>query len=250
MPSIDINCDMGESFGPWNMGQDLEILGHVTSANIACGFHAGDPDVMFKTVQAAIASNVAVGAHPGLPDLQGFGRRNMAMTPAEVYNLTVYQVGALQAFAQTQGSSLHHVKTHGALYNMTMRDPALARACAQAVYDYDPGLLVYVANANMAEAAQTLGLPVAFEVYADRSYQDDGTLTPRNLPHAMIEDVEQAITQVKRMVIDGVVRSLSGKDVKIAADTLCIHGDQPGAAVFAKRIRAALAADGIDVTAC
>jgi len=250
MPSIDINCDMGESFGSWNMGQDLEILGHVTSANIACGFHAGDPDVMFRTVQAAIASNVAVGAHPGLPDLQGFGRRAMAMTPAEVYNLTIYQVGALQAFAQTQGSSLHHVKTHGALYNMTMRDPALARACAQAVYDYDPGLLVYVANANMAEAAQTLGLPVAFEVYADRSYQDDGTLTPRSMPHAMIEDVEQAITQVKRMVIDGVVRSLSGKDVKIAADTLCIHGDQPGAAVFAKRIRAALAADGIDVTAC
>lgn len=250
MPSIDINCDMGESFGSWNMGQDLEILAHVTSANIACGFHAGDPDVMFKTVQAAIASNVAVGAHPGLPDLQGFGRRAMAMTPAEVYNLTIYQVGALQAFAQTQGSSLHHVKTHGALYNMTMRDAALARACAQAVYDYDPGLLVYVANPNMAEAAQNLGLPVAFEVYADRSYQDDGTLTPRNLPHAMIEDVEQAITQVKRMVVDGVVRSLSGKDVKIAADTLCIHGDQPGAAVFAKRIRAALAADGIDVTAC
>ena len=248
MASIDINCDMGESFGPWNMGQDLDILAHVTSANIACGFHAGDPDVMFKTVQAAIATNVAIGAHPGLPDLQGFGRRAMAMSAAEVYNLTVYQVGALQAFAQTQGSTLHHVKTHGALYNMTAKDPALARAVARAVYDYDAGLLVYVANANMAEAAQEVGLPVAFEVYADRSYQDDGTLTPRSLPHAMIEDVEQAITQVKRMVHDGVVRSLSGKDVPIAADTLCIHGDQPGAVVFARRIRAALEADGISVT--
>jgi UPF0271 protein len=132
---------------------------------------------------------------------------------------------------------------------MTVKEPALARAFAQAVHDYDPGLLVYVANANMAEAAQTLGLPVAFEVYADRSYQDDGTLTPRSQPHAMIEDVEQAIAQVKRMVCDGVVRSLAGKDVKIRADTLCIHGDQPGAVVFARRIRAALAADGIEVCA-
>jgi len=249
MASLDINCDMGESFGAWNMGNDLEILGHVTSANIACGFHAGDPDVMFKTVQAAIASNVAIGAHPGLPDLQGFGRRAMAMTSAEVYNLTLYQIGALQAFAQSQGSQLHHVKSHGALYNMTVKDASLARAFAQAVYDYDPGLLVYVANANMAEAAQNLGLPVAFEVYADRSYQDDGTLTPRNLPHAMIEDVEQAVVQVKRMVCDGLVRSLSGKDVPIAADTLCIHGDQPGAVLFARTIRDALQAEGIEVLA-
>ncbi|WPB55647.1 5-oxoprolinase subunit PxpA [Xylophilus sp. GOD-11R] len=249
MPSIDINCDMGESFGSWNMGQDLEIFPHISSANIACGFHAGDPDVMFKTVQAAIATNVALGAHPGLPDLQGFGRRAMAMTAAEVYNLTVYQVGALAAFAQTQGATLHHVKTHGALYNMTVRDASLARAFAQAVHDYDAGLLVYVANANMAEAAQSLGLPVAFEVYADRSYQDDATLTPRSQPHAMIEDADQAIEQVKRMVLDGKVRSLSGKDVPIKADTLCIHGDQPGAVVFARRIREALAAEGIAVQA-
>jgi UPF0271 protein len=249
MASLDINCDMGESFGAWKMGNDLEILGHVTSANIACGFHAGDPDVMFKTVQASIASNVAIGAHPGLPDLQGFGRRAMAMTSAEVYNLTLYQIGALQAFAQSQGSQLHHVKSHGALYNMTVKDASLARAFAQAVYDYDPGLLMYVANANMAEAAQNLGLPVAFEVYADRSYQDDGTLTPRNLPHAMIEDVEQAVVQVKRMVCDGLVRSLSGKDVPIAADTLCIHGDQPGAVLFARTIRDALQAEGIEVLA-
>ena len=207
------------------MGQDLEILPHITSANIACGFHAGDPEVMLKTVQAAIATNVALGAHPGLPDLQGFGRRAMALSAAEVYSLVVYQVGALQAFAQTQGTMLHHVKTHGALYNMTARDVALARAVVQAVHDVDRGLLVYVANENMARAAQDIGLSVAFEVYADRTYQDDGTLTPRSQPHAMIEDVDQAIAQVKRMVREGVVRALSGRDVPIAADTLCIHGD-------------------------
>lgn len=249
MPSIDINCDMGESFGAWVMGQDLELLSHVTSANIACGFHAGDPDVMLTTVRAAIAAKVAIGAHPGLPDLQGFGRRTMAMTPAEVYALVVYQVGALQGVARSQGGRLHHVKTHGALYNMTARDPALAAAVAQAVFDLDPQLPIYVANAPMAEAAQALGLRAVFEIYADRTYQDDGTLTPRSQPHAMIEDVDQAIAQVKRMVKDGVVRSLSGKDVPIAADTLCVHGDQPGAVQFARGIRAALEADGIAVRA-
>ncbi|MBP6018874.1 MAG: LamB/YcsF family protein [Burkholderiaceae bacterium] len=247
MTSIDINCDMGESFGPWVMGQDLELLSHVTSANIACGFHAGDPDVMLTTVRAAIAANVAIGAHPGLPDLQGFGRRDMAMTPDQVYAMVIYQVGALQAFARSQGGQLHHVKTHGALYNMTARTPALAEAVAQAVFDLDPTLPIYVANASIAKAAQALGLPTVFEVYADRTYQDDGTLTPRSLPNAMIEDVDQAIAQVKRMILDGVVRSLSGKDVSITADTLCIHGDQPGAVVFARSIRAALEASGIAV---
>ncbi|MGE8687767.1 MAG: LamB/YcsF family protein [Achromobacter sp.] len=247
MPSIDINCDMGESFGPWVMGQDLELFAHVTSANIACGFHAGDPDVMLKTVRAAIAANVAIGAHPGLPDLQGFGRRAMAMTPEEVYALVIYQVGALDAFARSQGGRLHHVKTHGALYNMTARDPGLAKAVARAVHDLDPALPIYVANAAIAQAARDFGLPTVFEVYADRTYQDDGTLTPRSLPNAMIEDVDQAIAQVRRMVKEGVVRSLSGKDVAIAADTLCIHGDQPGAVQFASQIRTALEAEGIAV---
>lgn len=247
MPSIDINCDMGESFGPWVMGQDLELFAHVTSANIACGFHAGDPDVMLRTVRAAIEAGVAIGAHPGLPDLQGFGRRTMSMTPDEVYALVIYQVGALDAFARSQGGRLHHVKTHGALYNMTARDPALANAVARAVHDLDPALPIYVANAAIAQAARDFGLPTVFEVYADRTYQDDGTLTPRSLPHAMIEDVDQAIAQVKRMVKDGVVRSLSGKDVPIAADTLCIHGDQPGAVQFASQIRTALEAEGIAV---
>jgi UPF0271 protein len=247
MPSIDINCDMGESFGPWVMGQDLEILPHVTSANIACGFHASDPDTMLKTVRAAIANGVALGAHPGLPDRQGFGRRAMDMSPAEVYALVIYQVGALQGFARSRGASLHHVKTHGALYNMTVRQPALAEAVAQAVFDFDPTLQFFVANRNMAQAARDKGLAVCSEVFADRSYQDDGTLTPRSQPGAMIEDVEQAIAQVRRMVLEGVVRSVNGVDVPVVADTLCLHGDQPGAVVFARRIRAALLADGIAI---
>ena len=247
MPTLDINCDMGESFGAWRMGDDEAILRHVTSANIACGFHAGDPDVMLATVRAAANAGVAVGAHPGLPDLQGFGRRAMAMSAAEVYALTVYQVGAMLGVTRAVGVPLHHVKTHGALYNMTARDVALATAVAEAVRDVAPGTLVYVANANMAVAAREAGLPVANEVYADRSYQDDATLTPRSMPHAMIEDVEVSIAQVRRMVLDRSVVALSGKAVPIAADTLCIHGDQPGAVVFAEQIRKALAADGIAV---
>lgn len=247
MPTIDINCDMGESFGPWVMGDDLALLKYVSSANIACGFHAGDPSVMLTTVRAAIAAGVAIGAHPGLPDLQGFGRRAMAMSSEEVYALVLYQAGALQAFAKSQGGKLHHVKTHGALYNMTARDPALAKAVVQAVRDLDPALSVYVSNEAIAKASVDAGLKTIYEVYADRSYQDDATLTPRSQPHAMIEDVDQAIAQVNRMVKEGVVRALSGKEVSVTADTLCIHGDQPGAVAFARSIRAALSREGIEV---
>lgn len=247
MLKLDMNSDMGESFGAYTMGNDLEILDYVTSANIACGFHAGDPNTMHKTVAAAVERGVAVGAHPGLPDLQGFGRREMQVSASEVYDMTVYQVGALAAFAKVMGTRLNHVKTHGALYNMTVKNAVLAESFARAVRDIDPTLLVYVANANMTRAALDAGLPVAYEVYADRSYQDDGTLTPRSQPHAMIEDSEQAIAQVKKMVVDKHVVALSGKQVPVRADTLCIHGDQPGAALFAKRIRAALEADGIEI---
>jgi UPF0271 protein len=249
MAKIDINCDMGESFGAWQMGDDLALMQYITSANIACGFHAGDADVMLATVKAAVAHGVAIGAHPGLQDLQGFGRRTIAMSPNEVYALIVYQVGALQAFTKTQGTRLHHVKTHGALYNMTAKDPALAKAVAQAVYDIDPCLMVYVANENIAKAVESLGLPVAYEVYADRSYQDDGTLTPRSMPHAMIEDVDASIQQVIGMAKDGTVRALSGKVIPIRADTLCIHGDQPNAALFAQKIKHAMVTNGIEVSA-
>jgi UPF0271 protein len=247
MTVLDLNADMGESFGAYTMGDDSALLQYVTSANVACGFHAGDPGTMRRTVALAAARGVAVGAHPGLPDLQGFGRRVMAVSPEEVYDIMVYQIGALAAFAAAAGTRLNHVKTHGALYNMTARDRALAQAVARAARDVDPGLLIYAASPNIAEAAQEAGLGVAYEVYADRSYQDDGSLTPRSQPHAMIEDVEQSIAQVRRMVREGVVRALSGKDVQVRADTLCIHGDQPGAVRFAQRIREALAGDGITI---
>ena len=215
MPTLDMNCDMGESFGPWNMGDDLAILPHVSSVNIACGFHAGDPDVMLATVKAAVAHGVAIGAHPGLPDLQGFGRRAMAVSAQEVYAMVVYQVGALRGFTSAAGTTLRHVKPHGALYTMTAASRALADAVAQAVFDVDPTLMMYVANANMTEASRDKGLPLVHEVFADRSYQDDGTLTPRNQPHAMIEDVEQSIVQVKRMVHEGTVVALSGRTIRI-----------------------------------
>lgn len=170
--SIDLNCDMGESFGPWVMGNDAEVLPLVTSANIACGFHAGDPGTMRKTVAAALGEGVAIGAHPGLPDLSGFGRRNMDITPQQAYDLVVVQVGALAATAASQGARLHHVKAHGALYNMAVRDMSLARALAQAVHDIDPALVFYaLASSDMARVAEDVGLVVAHEVFADRSYQ-------------------------------------------------------------------------------
>ncbi|MET4579570.1 LamB/YcsF family protein [Ottowia thiooxydans] len=247
MPSIDINCDMGESFGSWVMGQDLELLQYVSSANIACGFHAGDPNVMLNTVRAALTLGVAIGAHPGLPDLQGFGRRAMAVDAREVYALTLYQVGALDGMVRSQGGVLSHVKTHGALYNMSARDPSLAEAVAQAVRDLNPQWSIFVGNETMARATTALGLRAVREVFADRTYQDDATLTPRSQPHAMIEDVGEAAAQVERMVREGVVRALSGKEVPIVAETLCIHGDQPGAVQFARHIRAALEAQGIVV---
>lgn len=248
--TIDLNCDMGESFGAWTMGQDLDILPLVSSANIACGFHAGDPATMRKTVAAAIGNGVALGAHPGLPDLVGFGRRNMDITPQQAYDMVVVQVGALAATAASQGARLHHVKAHGALYNMAVRDPALARALAQAVRDVDPSLVFYaLASSDMARIASEVGLRVAHEVFADRTYQPDGSLTPRSRPDAMIVDPQVSIQQVLRMVTEGRVTAVDGTDVEVRADTLCIHGDQPGAVVFAKAIHAAFDQAGIRINA-
>jgi len=247
---IDINCDMGEGFGTWAMGNDIELLDHVSSANIACGFHAGDPSTMRRVVTAALARGVRVGAHPGLPDLQGFGRRVMQVSPAEVYAMVVYQVGALAAFAQAAGGVLSHVKAHGALYNMAAKDRALADAIARAVHEVDQRLVLFgLAGSEMIRAAEALGLPAAAEVFADRSYQDDGSLSPRGQPGALIEDAEVAAAQVLQMVQHGTVRAASGKEVALRADTLCIHGDQPGALVFVRRIRGALDAIGVCVAA-
>ncbi|MFA7668627.1 MAG: 5-oxoprolinase subunit PxpA [Burkholderiaceae bacterium] len=246
--SIDLNCDMGESFGPWVMGQDNDILPFVSSANIACGFHAGDPATMRKTVAAAMGYGVALGAHPGLPDLAGFGRRNIDITPQQAYDLMVVQVGALAATAASQGGRLHHVKAHGALYHMAVRDLTLARALAQAVHDIDASLVFYaLASSDMARVASEVGLKVAHEVFADRSYQPDGSLTPRTRPDAMIDDLQVSIRQVLRMVTEGRVTAVDGSDIEVRADTLCIHGDQPGAVVFARGIRAALEEAGIEV---
>ena len=247
---IDLNCDMGEGFGIYEAGNDLALLELVTSANIACGFHAGDPRTMRATVKAAAARGVAIGAHPGLPDLQGFGRRDMAISPAEAYDLTVYQVGALQGFAAAAGVSLRHVKAHGALYNMAVRDARLSEAIAHAVRDVDRSLMLFaLAGSVMIEVGRDVGLTVVGEVFADRSYQDDGTLTPRRQPGAMITDVGQSVAQVRDMVLLGYVRALSGKEVPVQADTLCLHGDQAGALAFAKAVRASLAESGVTVRA-
>ncbi|MDR3454173.1 MAG: LamB/YcsF family protein [Rhodoferax sp.] len=250
MRSLDLNCDMGESFGAYQMGSDAEVLDYVTSANIACGFHAGDPSTMHRTVRMAHARGVAIGAHPGFPDLQGFGRRAMHLSAAEAYDMVVYQVGALAGFAQALGARVHHVKAHGALYNMAAKDLALAGAIAQAVHDVDRTMVLYgLAGSLMIPAAEKLGLRAAGEVFADRTYQDDGSLTPRSQANAMIDDVELAIGQVRRMVEEGLVRSVNGHDVPVRADTLCIHGDQPNAQLFAKKIVAALKQSNIRVEA-
>lgn len=245
-PSLDLNCDMGESYGPWSVGNDAELLDHVTSASIACGFHAGDPGTMHKTVQLALEKKVSIGAHPSLPDLQGFGRRAMSITPQEAYDLIVYQVGALAGFARALGGRLSHVKPHGALYNMAVTDPGLARAIAAAVRDTDPRLVLFgLAGSGLVRAGEEAGLRVAHEVFADRTYQADGTLTPRSQPNAIIHDVQASIEHVRRMVVDGKVRSVDGTEVPVRADTLCIHGDEPTALDFVQKIRKALTESGI-----
>jgi UPF0271 protein len=247
---VDLNSDMGESYGAWRMGDDLALLQYVSSANIACGFHAGDPDTMARTTTAAAKLGVSIGAHPSLPDLQGFGRRVMQVSEAEAYGFTLYQTAALQGFAHAAGSRLHHMKAHGALYNMAAKDAKLSGAICRAVRDFNPGLVVFaLAGSVMVDVARDMGLKVAQEVFADRSYQADGSLTPRSQPGAMITELDQSIAQVRRMLHEGFVRSTTGADVPIQADTICLHGDQPGAAVFAKAMRAALLADGIDIAA-
>jgi 5-oxoprolinase (ATP-hydrolysing) subunit A len=248
--SLDLNCDMGESFGAWRMGNDEAVLAHVTSANVACGFHAGDAGTMFRTARLALARGVAIGAHPSLPDLQGFGRREMKIGAKEAYELVIYQVGALAGVCQALGTRLHHVKPHGALYNMAARDRALADAIATAVRDIDPRLVLYgLAGSQSILAARAVGLHAASEVFADRKYQPDGSLTPRSRPDAMIAESARALAQVERMVLHAEVQATDGSVVPIEADTLCIHGDEPRAAEFAGAIRQALEGWGVEVKA-
>ncbi|APB37419.1 MAG: 5-oxoprolinase subunit PxpA [Heyndrickxia faecalis] len=248
MPSIDLNCDMGESFGAYTIGKDEEILDLITSANIACGFHAGDPTVMRKTVRMAAEKGVGIGAHPGLPDLMGFGRRNIQISPQEAYDMTVYQIGALAAFAKAEGSTVRHVKPHGALYNMAAKDTGLAEAIAKAVYDVSPDLILFgLAGSELVKAGEKAGLKTASEVFADRTYQQDGALTPRREPNALIEDRETAAKQVIRMIKEGAVTSVQGEDVSVRADTICIHGDGRQALHFAAFIRQSLEQEGIKI---
>jgi len=247
---VDLNCDMGESYGAWQMGSDAEIMPFISSANIACGFHAGDPATIRKTVQLALDNGVAVGAHPSLPDLQGFGRREMKISPQDMYDLVLYQAGAVEAFARAAGARLHHVKCHGALYNMAATDEALSEAMARAVRDLGSEVCLYaLSRSKNYEIAKRLGLHAVGEVFADRGYSDDGTLAPRDRPGGMIEDAAQAVKQALAMIEDGYVTSLSGKPVPVAADTLCLHGDQPDAVRFARELRRAFSERGISIAA-
>lgn len=248
MYKVDLNSDLGESFGNYTLGMDEEILKYVSSANIACGWHAGDAVVMDRTVALAKRYGTAIGAHPGFPDLVGFGRRNMAVTPAEAKAYVKYQLGALMAFAAAAGLKVAHVKPHGALYNMAAVDHALALAMCEAVYEVDPSIVFMgLANSEMIRAAGETGLRAASEVFADRAYNDDGTLVSRKLPGAVIKDEEAAIGRAVRMVKEGRVESVNGKDIAIRADSVCVHGDNPKALAFVKRIREMFAAEGIEV---
>ena len=248
MKRIDLNCDMGESYGAWKMGADSEVMPHISSANIACGFHGGDPATIRKTVKLAVDHGVAIGAHPSLPDIQGFGRRVMKISPQEMYDLVVYQAGAVEAFARAAGVKLHHIKCHGALYNMAANDEGLSDAMARAAKDL--GTMLYVlSKSKNYDIAKRAGVPVCGEVFADRGYTDEGTLAPRDRPGGMIEDADKAVAQALGMIEGGYVTSLSGKRVPVAADTLCLHGDQPGAVRFAQALRKTFAERGIAVAA-
>jgi UPF0271 protein len=250
MNDIDLNCDIGESYGAWSMGQDAQVMPWITSANIACGFHAGDFSTMQQTVALAKQHGVAIGAHVSLPDLQGFGRREMKIAPNEAYALTLYQIGALHGFAHAQQARVVHVKPHGALYNMAARDRALADAIARAARDFDAQLiLVGLANSELPRAGQALGLHVAHEAFADRRYEAHGSLTPRREPGAVIEDVDVAVAQAVKIATKGKVDIRTGGMLELRADTICVHGDRPDAALFAQRLHETLKSAGISLAA-
>jgi 5-oxoprolinase (ATP-hydrolysing) subunit A len=248
---IDLNCDMGESYGRWVLGADAEIMPFITSASVACGFHGGDPHVMRKTVALALEHGVAIGAHPSLPDLMGFGRRAMAVTAPELKDYVCYQMGALREFARAAGAGLQHVKTHGILYDMMEKDASLARAAGEAVRESGgKELIVVTLAAGKAERlCRDLGLRVAAEGFADRAYNADGTLVSRRLPGALIDDPKRAAAQAVRMATERKVRAIDGADVDLRVQTICCHGDTPGAPQIVQAVRAALEATGCRVRA-
>lgn len=252
MLAIDINCDMGESthLWPYDIEKDIALFPYLSSINIACGFHAGDPFTMHELVAAASEANIAIGAHVSFMDRENFGRSNMTLPPEQVYDLVVYQIGALQAFLKLYDTTLHHVKPHGALYNMAAADPALADTICRAVKNTDNNMILYgLSGSELINKANTSKLISFSEVFADRTYRDDGSLTPRSEPNALIEDEAVCVRQVLQMVKEDVVTTTSGKKIKLDAETVCIHSDGPHALAFAQRIHQALKKQGIEITA-
>ena len=245
---IDLNADLGEGFGPWRMGDDAALLDIVTSANVACGFHAGDPDIMVETVLAAKARSVAVGAHPGFFDLRGFGRNRVQESPTRIERDIAYQIGALQACAALAGARVTHVKAHGALANLSNEDEAVAEALARAVAGVDRSLALVVMPGLPAErAGERAGLTLVREIYADRAYAEDGTLAPRGSTGAVIHDAEEAAARVVRMAREGAVFTSSGRSLPVAIDTVCVHGDNPEALAMARAVRAGLERAGFSL---
>ncbi len=247
---VDLNADVGEGVGPWPMGDDERLIPIVTSVNVACGAHAGDPLTIDRTIRLALAHGVAVGAHPGYPDLVGFGRRDLAMAPDELEASLIYQVGAVAAFARAAGTPLRHVKPHGALYNLAAREPSVAATIARAIARVSGDLvLVGLAGSAMLAAAADAGLASAAEAFADRAYEADGTLRSRRLPGALLDSPRRAASQALAIVRDGRVETHDGRVVDVRADTICIHGDTPAAVEFATAVRAALEGAGVTITA-
>jgi UPF0271 protein len=244
---VDLNSDLGESFGAWKMGRDSDVLTFVSSANLACGFHAGDPCVMRASVAAAKEAGTAVGAHPGYPDLVGFGRRNLDCTPDQIYADTLYQIGALRAFCEAQGVRLQHVKPHGAMYNSAAKKIDAALAIAQAVKDAGGLILLGLAGSAFEKAAAETGVPFAAEAFADRGYMSDGTLVPRSQPGAFVRDTEQAAQRVIRMVKEGTVEAVDGTEISLCPQSVCLHGDSPTAVQMARTLRARLEEAGIEI---
>lgn len=248
MKYVDLNCDLGESFGNYTIGMDEAVIPHISSANIGCGWHGGDPLVMRKTLALAKEAGIAVGAHPGFPDLMGFGRRNMTVTPDEAYSYTLYQLGAFYGFAKAAGMEVQHVKPHGALYNMAGKDLAMSVAICKAIKDFDPNIiLLALSGSKMLEAAQEVGIPAAYEVFADRAYNEDGSLVARSLPGAVIHDTEECIRRVVQMVKEGTVTAITGKVIPIRCDSICVHGDNASAVEFVKAIRSRLTEDDVEI---
>ena len=249
MYNIDLNSDLGESLGAYRIGRDEEVIPLISSANVACGFHAGDPSIMAKTVRLCKEHNVAVGAHPGFQDIVGFGRRNMNVAPKDIKNMIIYQVGALDAFCKAEGVKMHHVKPHGALYNMAAKDAAIAQAICEGVYEYNGSLILMgLANSEMIVQAKRIGLPYVAEVFADRAYEDDGTLVARSKPGAMIEDEEEAVNRVIGMIKDHTVKSINGKTIEICPDSVCVHGDSEKALAFIQAMRSAFVKEYISIS--